>query len=274
MKKIRLTADQIYDRLIETDKILTLEGRIRFDLGGVDIIVKQRDVVGNIMQEWIAGWLDKNNIEYAVNENTQMPPDFYLNPDNLKENLLEIKAFNYNATPGFDIAAFDMFEREIKKKPYVLDTTYLIFGYDMSSDGVVTIKQVWKKKVWEITRPMKDKKKIEWAISLQIKDGVVHKIRPAKWYGTQTKYKIFTCVEHFLSAIENAVYNNNDTKDDAPGWMQQMEKNYNEYYNTSIHIPRWYEIQNEYIIPQKIATKKKKSTKKKKTKKTAKSKVN
>ncbi|MFA6780340.1 MAG: NgoBV family restriction endonuclease, partial [Paludibacteraceae bacterium] len=61
---MRLTAEEIYDRLVNDDKILTKKGRITFTLGDIDIIVRQRDVVGNIMQEWVEGWLKKNNIEY------------------------------------------------------------------------------------------------------------------------------------------------------------------------------------------------------------------
>ena len=52
---MKLTVDEIYDRLVNEDKILTKKGRITFTLGDIDIIVKQRDVVGNIMQEWVEG---------------------------------------------------------------------------------------------------------------------------------------------------------------------------------------------------------------------------
>ncbi len=156
---MRQTVEDIYNKLINDDMILTKKGRITFSLGNIDIIVKQRDVVGNIMQEWIEGWLKKNNIEYALNNNSQMPPDFYLNPENKTEELMEIKAFNYKAGPGFDIADFRMYEQEIALKPWMLNVTYLIFGYDMSDEGIVTIKKVWIKKVWEISRPMKSGKK-------------------------------------------------------------------------------------------------------------------
>lgn len=50
---MRLTVTEILNRLLNGDKILTKEGRIFFTLGDVGIIVKQRDVVGNIMQEWV-----------------------------------------------------------------------------------------------------------------------------------------------------------------------------------------------------------------------------
>ena len=42
---MRLTAEEIYDRLVNDDKILTKKGRITFTLGDIDIIVSQRDVV-------------------------------------------------------------------------------------------------------------------------------------------------------------------------------------------------------------------------------------
>ncbi|MDE6633068.1 MAG: NgoBV family restriction endonuclease [Muribaculaceae bacterium] len=79
---MRLTAQEIFDKLVNDDKILTKKGRITFSLGEIDIIVRQKDVVGNIMQEWMEGWFRKNDIEFAPNDNTQMPPDFYLNPQN------------------------------------------------------------------------------------------------------------------------------------------------------------------------------------------------
>ena len=136
---MRLTAQQVYDKLIYEDRLLELEGQIKFFLGDVNIIVKQKDVVGNIIQEWLQGWLDKRGIEYAPSENTQMPPDFFLNPDDLTKDLLEVKAFNRKASPGFDIADFRMYEEEIIDKPYMLHVDYLIFGYDMSDDGIVTL---------------------------------------------------------------------------------------------------------------------------------------
>lgn len=174
---MKLTVEEIYNKLINDDKILTKKGRITFSLGDINIIVRQRDVVGNIMQEWIEGWLKKNGIEYALNENTQMPPDFYLNPENKTEELMEIKAFNYKAGPGFDIADFRMYEQEISQKPWMLNVTYLIFGYEMSDEGVVTIKKIWKNKVWEMSRPMRSgTKKTIWPINLQIKKGLFIKL--------------------------------------------------------------------------------------------------
>ena len=248
---MKLTAEEVYEKLLNDDKILTKKGQISFQLGDISIIVKQKDVVGNIMQEWVEGWLKKNGIDYAL-DNSQMPPDFYLDPDDRKKNLLEIKAFNYKASPAFDIADFTMYEQEVKEKPWMLDVTYLIFGYAMSDDGVVTIKRMWKQKVWEITRPMlSGKNKTPWPLNLQIKKGKVHKIRPGKWYTKPRQFKMYETKEDFLSAIEETVYQNVDTRSDGPDWRYGFLKNYQKYYGEKLAIPRWTDIADNYIVKKK-----------------------
>lgn len=238
---MRLSAQEVYDKLIQEDKILELQGQIKFFLGDVDIIVKQKDVVGNIIQEWLQGWLDKRGIEYAPSENTQMPPDFFLNPDDKTKGLLEVKAFNRSASPGFDIADFRMYEEEIIDKPYMLDVDYLIFGYDMSDEGIVTVRDLWLKKVWQITRRMED-----WALNLQIKQGVVHKIRPAVWYSDKGKYSTFQSLEDFISAVEETVYQNPKTHESASSWKRRFLKAYEDYCGVRLSIPRWDDIAENY----------------------------
>ncbi len=243
-----LTAQQVYDKLISEDKILELSGQIKFFLGDVDIIVKQKDVVGNIIQEWLQGWLDKRGIEYAPAENTQMPPDFFLNPHSKEKDLLEVKAFNRSGTPGFDIADFRMYEEEIIAKPFMLHVDYLIFGYDMSENGIVTIKDLWLKKVWQITRSSND-----WPLNLQIKQKVVHKIRPGVWYSERpTNLPMFHCLEHFLSAIEETMYKNGRTHDDAPAWRNKFLASYRKYYGVSLSIPHWDKVAGIYQPLDKI----------------------
>ncbi|MGM9698954.1 MAG: NgoBV family restriction endonuclease [Prevotella sp.] len=242
---MRLTAEQVFIRLLTEDKITEKKGQIRFYLGDVDIIVKARDVVGNIMQEWLEGWLKKNGIEYLPNPNSQMPPDFFLNKDDKTTDLLEVKAFNYNATPGFDIADFNSFQEEIIDKPYMLHTKYLIFGYVMQPDGYVIIKKMWLKNVWELCRPME-----KWPLNLQIKDKVVHKIRPGKWYssGKSIKFKQFDNLEDFISALSYSVWQNPKTKGISGEWEIKFKQSYEKFYNTKITIPRWIDIMDNYYL--------------------------
>lgn len=239
---MKLSSKQIYRKLVEEDKILSLQGKIKFFFGDVDIIVKQKDVVGNIIQEWLQGWMDKRNIAYASSENTQMPPDFFLNPDDKTKDLLEVKAFNRSASPGFDIADFRMYSEEIIEKPYMLDVDYLIFGYKMDNHGVVTVEDLWLKKVWQITRRMD-----EWPINLQVKQGVVHKIRPGVWYSNKkSNIPMFTCLEDFIAAIEETVYQNPKTHDSAATWKRKFLTSYQMFYGKKLNIPRWREIEDKY----------------------------
>ena len=242
---MRLSAQEIYDRLLNDDHILELKGQIRFFLGDVNIIVRQKDVVGNIMQEWLQGWLEAKGIEFAPSENTQMPPDFFLNPDDRTKGLLEVKAFNRNGSPGFDIADFRMYAAEIQEKPYMLDVDYLIFGYDMSADGIVTIKNVWLKKVWQITRRMEN-----FPINLQIKEGVIHKIRPGVWYSKRaTDYAIFDCLEDFISAIEETTFKEPKLRTSvASTWLTVFQKKYKDWYGKELNVPRWNDIKDKYDL--------------------------
>ena len=242
---MRLSAQEIYNRLLNDDHILELEGQIKFYLGDVNIIVKQKDVVGNIMQEWLQGWLDARGIEYAPSENTQMPPDFFLNLDDRTKGLLEVKAFNRNGSPGFDIADFRMYALEIQEKPYMLDVDYLIFGYDMSEEGIVTIKDVWLKKVWQITRRMEN-----YPINLQVKEGVIHKIRPGVWYSERvTDYAIFDCLEDFISAIEETTFKEPRLRSSiASTWLTVFQRNYKAWCGEELSVPRWNDIKDKYDL--------------------------
>ncbi len=240
---MRLTGQEVYDKLINEEHILEVEGQIRFYLGSVDIIVKQRDVIGNIIQEWLEGWFKKNNIEYALNDNTQMPPDFFLNPDNKRIDLLEVKAFNCHATPAFDIADFVAYQREIIAKPYMLYVDYLVFAYDMLDDGTVIINNLWLKKVWEMTRRM-----AMFPITVQYKNKRIQKMRPGDIRKPENNKQMYKCIEDYLSAIEETVYLCEQTHADATIWRQRFLHSYKKYYGKDLNIPRYNDIKDNYPV--------------------------
>lgn len=237
---MRINPIELYNMLVNSG-VLTSIGQITFSFNDVDICVCQRDVVGNIMQEWVEGWLNQNQIEYAKNDNSQMPPDFYLDPDDKTHSLLEVKAFNYAATPGFDIADFRMYEQELLDKPWMLNADYLIFGYEMSDDGTITIKDIWLKKVWEITSCSGD-----WPLKLQVKRNVVHKMRPCKWYSDRAEFKPFRVKEDFLSAVCETVYRNPATRAQSGTWKGRMERAYCRYSGENLTIRNWDDIKGRY----------------------------
>lgn len=246
-EKRHITPEELYNILVEDYKIKTLKGRITFKLGDVDIIVKQRDVVGNIIQEWLEGWLKSNNIYYSPNLNTQMPPDIFLS-ENKTENLVEVKAFNGEGGAGFDIADFKAYAKEIIEKPYMLNVKYIIFAYKMDGNGVVTITNVWLKSVWEISAAMS--RKANWTVKVQYKNKQIHKLRPAAWYSKrQSKTPIFESLEDFLGALEETIYKYSETRELAnSGWKDRLIDAYRRHYNVTLHIPRWMDIESKYRL--------------------------
>ena len=127
----------------------------------------------------------------------------------------------------------------------MLDVDYLIFGYDMSDDGVVTIKDVWLKKVWQITRRMEN-----YPINLQVKEGVIHKIRPGVWYSERvTDYAIFNCLEDFISAIEETTFKEPKLRSSvASTWLAVFQRNYKAWYGEELNVPRWNDIKDKYDL--------------------------
>ena len=240
--KRKVTASEIYDELLNVDRITTLAGLIEFHMGDVSIRVKRKDVVGNILQEWLEGWLDARNIDFIPNPNTQMPPDIFLDTQDITRGLLEVKAFNREGNPGFDIADFKTFVNELIEKPYHIETDYLIFGYIMDeSTGTVTVKDLWLKKVWEITKPMST-----WPLTVQYKNNILHKIRPGNWFSERAGGKVFENMEDFLSAFEETIYQNVETRQSASQWKNKFLKSYRKHYGHDIDFPRWEDIRHKY----------------------------
>lgn len=209
------------------------------DIQGIDISLEKANVVGNIMQEWLEGWLKKNGIEYLANPNTQMPPDLYLDPEDLTNNLLEVKAFNYEATPAFDIADPVAYLQELERHPYMLNSYYIIFGYVMDeSTGTVIIKDMWLKYVWEITAPTK-----KTAMSV---GGNAHKIRPTKWYNlTKRSKKLFESKEDYLSAFIELLYKQHHNV--AENSKDRIIASYKKFYNETIRIQWWDDLKAKYF---------------------------
>ena len=239
---MRLTAQEIFDKLVNEDRILTVKGQIKFHLGDVSTIIKKKDVVGNILQEWLEAWLADRGIDFEPNPNTQMPPDVFLNPDDHTKNLLEVKAFNFESSPAFDIADFKAFVRELIEKPYHLETDFLIFGYVMDEDtGDVIVKHLWLKKIWEITKPMAD-----WPITVQYKNEILQKMRPGNWYSSRSKFKLFESMEDYLAAFEETIYQNPETRSQGAQWKNKFKRSFKNHYGREIDFPKWDEIKEYY----------------------------
>ena len=226
MQAIEKTPNEIVD-LLKKQGIFNSSGNVTLNLMGVSAELKDKSAIGYVFQEWFACWLKKNNILFRVNTNSQEFPDFYLDKESNEEKLLEVKTFDYDAGPNFDVANFDAYCRSVKTKAYRLDADYLIFGYTFR-DGVLEIKDIWLKKIWEITCPSE-----RFPIRTQVKQGIIYNIRPAKWYSNGSRNPIFKSEKEFLKSLFDTIkiYKSSD---DAKKWIEEVNKSLLNYKKESI----------------------------------------
>ena len=88
----------------------------------------------------------------------------------------------------------------------------------------------------------------KWPLNLQIKDNVVHKIRPAVWYsqGTSIQFKPFETLEDFIAAMEQTVYQNPKTRQLSGTWLNNFLEAYQQQYGNKLKIERWTDIESKY----------------------------
>lgn len=230
-------AQELYSKLMDDFGFKDSTGQITFTLNDIAIVVNQNNVVGNILEEWLDRWMEETGIPHIHNEG-QSSPDFWLNPDNLTEDWLEVKSFT--GSPNFDIAAYNSFINLILQKPYKLQSSYLLIKYK-NEGGKVMIEDCWLKKIWEISSPSE-----KWPVKVQDKKGIIFNIRPAVWYSDKTDYPTFECLDDFLGALEETIFSYPDTHAKAVSWKKDMIKSYEDYYGVTLKIPRWEDIKDKY----------------------------
>lgn len=222
----KITAQELYTALGN----LHLErqiGVISFNLAGVSVNIDTTDIVGITLQAWLKQYLTDNDIYFSEPANTQEFPDFFLDNNEAFKHMLEVKAFNYNATPAFDIANFESYCSSVKDKPYRLDADYLIFGYTMNDSGDITVKKVWLHKIWQIAGTSQ-----RFPLKTQVKRDMIYNIRPNTDFKAGNKGP-FRSKDDFLLAIYKTlvIYKGKSFADD---WKQILSINYKKYYGCNL----------------------------------------
>jgi hypothetical protein len=188
----------IFDKLLI--ELPTLSGCTQFKLGGISLEIEGKDGLGGLIEEWFGVWAKSNGFSIYnpkfVDGASQEFPDYYVG--NSKDGYLEIKTFDSDASPNFDIANFDSYCESLATKPHRLFSDYLIFSYKLDGTSL-SIDKVWLKKIWEITCAS-----AAYPLKTQNKRGVIYNIRPATFHssGTRTsKFSIFSGPTQFVDAL-------------------------------------------------------------------------
>jgi len=227
---MKLTSQEVFEKLVNDYKIIGEQGVINFTLKDLSISIETKDTVGNLLQEWIKAWLISMDIDFEENKNTQKFPDFYLDLEDKKKGLLEVKSFDWDRGPGFDLANFDSYCTSLLTNSYRIDSDYLIIAYQMKGSAL-SIKNVWLKKIWELSCPSGP-----YPIKVQEKKSVIYNLRPATWYSERTTFKTFLSKEEFLSALNETRYQYPQTRHTNGHWLQSVLKNYAEHTGVKLSV--------------------------------------
>lgn len=187
------TAQEVYDMLVAEDWDNN-PGTMTMNLLNIPVIINDKSLVGYAMQNWLAEYLYRNDIYFRVPDNSQEFPDFYLS-DSDEHDLLELKTFDADAGPNFDIANFDSYCRSVRQNKYRLDADYLIISYTLHN-GHLRINNIWLKKIWEISCASES-----YPIKVQQKQKMIYNLRPAAWDSPKARYKPFTSKAEFINAL-------------------------------------------------------------------------
>lgn len=210
--------DRIVRRLQE-QQVVGKQGQLRFELAGIPFPVSSKDIIGGVLQEWFENWMRQNAIPFRKPDNTQEPPDFFLADDTH----LEIKAFNYTANPGFDLANFNAYTRDLLRHPTRLDAEHLVFGYSVLNGNVI-IREFWVKKIWQMAGTSKKNH-----LSLQVKQGEPVNIRPKDWRNRDNN---FTSRRAFVTALDAAIQHFYPGR--SPRWLDEVTSEYQRQTNTPL----------------------------------------
>jgi hypothetical protein len=205
-------------------------GRIDFNFAGIAVGVDATtipDIINISFRAWLNQHFKNNAFYFAEPLPSAEYPHFFLDDTLPFENMLEIKTYEYNAYPTFNIANFESYCSSIKDNPHRLDTQYLVIGYTLELGGEIRIKEMWLRKIWELAG-----ESVRYPLKTQVKRDMIYNIRPTDNFKTGKDY-VFESKEDFLNAIYETLvlYKNEDF---AKNWLSVLDKNYLTYYGTAL----------------------------------------
>lgn len=182
---------------ITKEKLEGQHGTITINFANRSHVYFGNDVIGNCLQEWLPDWFKYLGVNIFHTEQTQAFPDFVIALNEASYDI-EVKAWNCNNNPAFDLANFHSFLETTFESPRKIDAYYFILGYKPMDDGFYEgfkVEKIYLKKIWEITSPSK-----KYPIGIQVKRGQPYAIRPTSFHKNTDKR--FKSKEEFLYAIK------------------------------------------------------------------------
>ena len=121
-------------------------------------------------------------------------------------------------------------------EPYYINADYLIFNYTINKNKKITIKKIYLKKIWEISKPMTARSQIAWPVSLQYKNKNIVNLRPNQSILEGNEPTFFKNKIEFLEAIQNTIdmYGKSQDKYKDGLWLKNVKTKYKEIFNEEL----------------------------------------
>lgn len=205
---------------ITKSKLEGQHGTITINFANRSHVYSGNDVIGNCLQEWLPDWFQNLGVDIKPGKSTQSFPDFVANFKNVSYDI-DIKAWNYNNSPAFDIANFASFLETTYENPSKLDAFYFILGYKPMNDGFsqgFVVEKVYLKHIWEITAPSTN-----YPIGLQVKRKQPYAIRPFNFSRNQSGS--FADKTEFINAVKSTfeLYPNDALSFNPDEWIDRVK---------------------------------------------------
>ena len=211
------------ETLLKKD-VLHKGGNITISISDIPKISHTRDIIGNCIQEWLPQWFEDNGLNLEANTATQKFPDFIAHFDNDKEKskAVDIKCWNYQQSPSFDIANFDSFYNVVYDNPAKIFAKYLTIGYTPTQHGF-RIDYVNLLNLWDIVG-----KASKYPLSLQVKRGRPYAIRPINF--AKCTEKAFKNPLALIQAVKDArlIFPSDTASYDPDDWYNKVKETVDE----------------------------------------------
>ena len=222
-----ITPQELLKGLID-DGILSKQNKGTMKIEFLNITSEKinNDAVGTLLQSWLENWLEDKKYFFKKPSNSQERPDIYLKKKSKIDGLLEIKAF-YNS-PGFDLQSWNAFLNLLLINPNHIYADYLIFDYDIINNKNFIIENIFLKKIWELSKPMGSRAKIQWPVNVQYKNSEIVNLRPISAKDMKENKTYFENALDFLEAIQKTIekYDKSKSEHKDGKWLKNVKLKY------------------------------------------------
>tara|TARA_Y100000816_G_C26076610_1_gene566807 strand:+ start:202 stop:900 length:699 start_codon:yes stop_codon:yes gene_type:complete len=230
----QLDIHQIKEKLIDQG---IYEKKVKISMNFLDVDVESavKDSFGYMFQGWLAAWFEKNNIFYSEPENSQSSPDFFIDKNDKKKGLVEVKCFYKD--PNFDLHGWEAFLNLLEEKPYHIDADYLIFEYDLDYESNnFSIENILIRKIWETSKPMSSRSQIQWPINVQFKNQTLVNLRTCGKHDLINSNGTYYDRKSFLEAIQKAIEMYSKAREEHRDnkWFQNVSNKYKKITGSDI----------------------------------------